>query len=84
MIEEKKNRIFGELDNVPENVLDNILALIEESKKPEKKDSESALDVFVKSGKLILPIKTEKPRVRRTPIKAGGKPASEMIIEDRR
>jgi hypothetical protein len=84
MIEEKREMIVRELNYIPENVLDNILALIEESKKPEKKDSESALDVFVKSGKLILPIKTEKPRVRRTPIKASGKPLSEMIIEDRR
>ena len=37
MIEEKKNRIVNELDSIPENVLDNILALIEESKKMGKK-----------------------------------------------
>lgn len=84
MIEEKRDTIIRELNDVPENVLDNILALIEESKKPERKDSESALDVFAKSGKLILPVKTEKPESKRIAIKGKGKPLSEMIIEDRR
>ena len=37
MIEEKREMIIHELNDIPENVLDNILALIEESKKPEKK-----------------------------------------------
>ncbi len=84
MIEEKKNRILGELDSVPENVLDNILALIEESKKPEKKDSESALEALVKSGILIPPIGPPKAKAKRIAIKGKGKPLSEMIIEDRR
>jgi hypothetical protein len=84
MIEEKREMIIRELNDIPENVLDNILALIEESKKPEKKDSESALDVFVKSGILIPPIGPPKAEAKHIAIKGKGKPLSEMIIEDRR
>lgn len=83
MIEEKRIRVMKEIDNVPEEVLDNILALVEESKKT-LKENESALDYMVRKGILIPPISSKKRRIRHTPIEGKGKPASEMIIEDRR
>jgi len=79
MIEEKRIRIISELWHVSESVIDNILALMEENKNTTEKIDES-----VRNGKLKLPIKTGKQKVRRTPIKGEGKPLSEMIIEDRR
>jgi hypothetical protein len=79
MIEEKRFKIISELWHVSESVIDNILALMEENKNTTEKIDES-----VRNRKLKLPMKTEKQKVRRTPIKGTGKPMSEMIIEDRR
>ena len=79
MIEEKRIKIISELWHVSESVIDNILVLMEENKNTTEKIDES-----IRNGKLKLPIKTEKQKVRRIPIKVKGKPMSEMIIEDRR
>jgi len=84
MIEEKRIRVMKEIDNVPEEVLDNILALVEESKKISKEDDKSTIDILVKNGILIPPVDQKKPRPEYVPIKIKGKPMSEMIIEDRR
>jgi hypothetical protein len=84
MIEEKRIRVMKEIDNVPEEVLDNILALVEESKKTSKEDDKSTIDILVKNGILIPPVDRKKPRPEYVPIKVKGKPMSEMIIEDRR
>lgn len=84
MIEEKRIRIMKEIDGVPEEVLDNILALVEESKKTSKEDNESTIDILVKSGVLISLVNPKKPRPEYVPIKVKGKPMSEMVIEDRR
>jgi hypothetical protein len=84
MIEEKRIRIMREIESIPEEVLDNILSLVEESKKTTQKENESAIDYLVKKGVLKPPISSKKRRIRHTPIKGEGKPLSEMIIEDRR
>ena len=84
MIEEKRIRVMREIESVPEEVLDNILSLVEESKKTSQKENKSALDYMVRKGILIPPISSKKRRIRHTPIKGEGKPLSEMIIEDRR
>lgn len=84
MIEEKRIRVMREIESVPEEVLDNILSLVEESKKTSKDNNESTIDILVKSGVLIPPVNPQKPRPEYVPIKVKGKPMSEMIIEDRR
>ena len=84
MIEEKRIRIMREIASVPEEILDNILTLVEESKKTAQKENESAIDYLVKKGVLKPPISSKKRRIRHTPIKGEGKPLSEMIVEDRR
>ena len=84
MIEEKRIRVMREIESVPEEVLDNILTLVEESKKIAQKENESAIDILINSGVLIPPVNPKKPRPEYAAIKVKGKPMSEMIIEDRR
>ena len=83
MVEEKKIKIINELENIPEEVLDNILILLEDSKKATIDDNESINDYLRKRG-IIPPLNPRKQRIRHTPVEGKGKPASEMIIEDRR
>ena len=47
---------------------------------------QQVLDAFASTGIVTLPTPSaqRKTRVRRTPIKAGGLPASEMIVAERR
>ena len=40
MVEEKRIKIINELENIPEEVLDNILILLEDSKKATISDNE--------------------------------------------
>jgi len=83
MIEEKKIKVINELEGLSEKILDDILLLIGESKKTTISDNESINDYLSKRG-IILPLSPRKQRIRHTPIEGKGKPASEMIIEDRR
>ncbi len=83
-IQEKKDEIVSVLDDLPENTLDHILKMLEEEGRPLIKVSESTIKGLEGKG-IKLPIgRKDGKKIRRTPIKASGKPLSEMIIEDRR
>jgi hypothetical protein len=83
-IQEKKDEIVSVLDDLPENTLDHLLELIKEEKHQNNTD-ESILKDMERRGIIKLPIgRKDGKKIRRTPIEGKGKPASEMIIEDRR
>lgn len=84
-IQEKKDEIVSVLDDLPENTLDHLLELIKEEKKHQNNTDESILKDMERRCIIKLPIgRKDGKKIRRTPIKASGKPLSEMIIEDRR
>lgn len=83
MIEEKKVKIINELEGISEETLDDILFLIEESKKATYNGKKSIFNVLAESG-IKPPLDRNKPRPEYVPIEVKGKPMSEMIIEDRR
>jgi len=84
-IQGKKDEIVSLLDDLPESALDHLLELIQEEKQYQDNTDESILKDMERRGKIRPPIgRKDGERIRRTPIKASGKPLSEMIIEDRR
>jgi hypothetical protein len=82
-IQEKKDEIVSVLDDLPENTLDHLLELIKEEQ--QNNTDESILKDMERRGIIKLPIgRKDGKKIRRTPIEGKGKPASEMIIKDRR
>ena len=57
----------------------------EHEQQPSQTDKEKVLQILGASGKVSLPqpYTGEKPYIRRTPVPISGKPASEIIIEQR-
>ena len=62
------------------------LAAVGETESAASGTNEQVLDALLSTGIVTLPrrVAGRKPRLRRTPILAGGPPASEMIIAERR
>jgi len=81
--EEKRIKIITMLEDIPEYVLDEVLKLLREEKQ-EIMSVTGKIEISTNKRIVIPPIIQKKERVRNTPIKVGGKPLSEIIIEDRR
>jgi len=84
------NRLAPFQDRLPE-IIEVGLRQVEAGTRRELETDRSQLKLQVlaalqSTGIVTVPETSVRPqaRVRRTPIKAGGKPASEIIIEDRR
>jgi len=91
--EEKRIKIITMLEEVPEYVLDGVFKMLqvehpdsigEEKQEITSVTGKNVIDSLMRKGIVVPPIAQKSPRVRRTPIKVGGKPLSEIIIEDRR
>lgn len=85
-IQEKKHEFVSLLDDLSESTLEHVLELIQEERKHQHNiDDDSILKDMERRGIIKLPIgHKDGKKIRRTPIKASGKPLSEMIIGDRR
>jgi hypothetical protein len=72
-------------DRLPE-IIELGLRQIEADKKPEASIRQQVLDALDSTGIVTLPREAagQPPRARHTPIAAGGRPASELIIAERR
>jgi hypothetical protein len=82
---EKRIKVITMLEYVPEYVLDGVLKLLQEEKQEITSVAEkNVIEKLTEKQIFIPPIAQKKQRVRHTPIKVGGKPLSEIIIEDRR
>jgi hypothetical protein len=85
---ELARRVMPLQDRLPE-IIELGLRQIEADETPEvgyPQAKQRVLDAMASTGIVTLPRPTahRKPRVRRTPIKAGGPPASELLIAERR
>ena len=82
---ELARRVIPLQDRLPE-IIELGLRQIEMDETPEVSYKQQVLDAMASTGIVTLPRPTahRKPRARRTPIKAGGPPASELIIAERR
>jgi hypothetical protein len=85
---ELAQRVIPLQDRLPE-IIELGLRHIKETKQAETGSSQSTqlvLDALVSTGIVTLPqaAAQRKPRARHTPIVAGGQPASELIIAERR
>jgi hypothetical protein len=85
---ELARRVMPLQDRLPE-IIELGLRQIELDEKPEvsyPQAKQQVLDAMASTGIVTLPrpVARREPRVRRTPIKAGGPPASELIIAERR
>jgi len=86
MITQKENKIrtiTTVLETFPEYALDEVLKLLQEEEITSL-TGKNVIGSFMRRQIVIPPINQKTQRVRRTPIKVGGKPLSEIIIEDRR
>jgi hypothetical protein len=82
---EKRIKIITILEDFPEYALDGLLKLLlEEKQKITSVTGKNVIDSLMRKEIVVPPIAQKIQRVRRTPIKAGGKSLSEIIIEDRR
>jgi len=82
---EKRIKIINLLEDIPEYALDGVLKLLREEKQEiTSVTGKNVIDRLTKKQIVIPPMAQKSRKVRRTPIKSGGKPLSEIIIEDRR
>lgn len=73
------------LEDFPEYALDEVLKLLQKEKQEiTSVNGKTVIDSLMRKQIVIPPIAQKTQRVRRTPIKVGGKPLSEIIIGDRR
>lgn len=82
---ELARRVMPLQDRLPE-IIELGLRQIEADQKPEASARQQVLDALDSTGIVTLPQAAagREPRARHTPIVAGGQPASELIISERR
>ncbi len=82
---ELARRVIPLQDRLPE-IIELGLRQIEADQKPGASARQQVLDALDSTGIVTLPRAAagRKPRARHTPIAAGGRPASELIIAERR
>ena len=82
---ELARRVMPLQDRLPE-IIELGLRQIETDQKPEASARQQVLDALHSTGIVTLPqaAARRKPRTRHTPIMAGGRPASELLIAERR
>jgi hypothetical protein len=82
---ELARRVIPLQDRLPE-IIELGLRQIEAGTSPEAEARQQVLDALASTGIVTLPQAPagQEPRARHTPIVAGGRPASELIIAERR